>query len=43
MLQRAIRDEWSDRDVLIVAVMGVLGREVKLLELGSKETELYCM
>ena len=41
--QRAIRDEWGDRNGLTVAVMGVSGQEVKLLELGSKESELYCM
>ena len=41
--QRAIRDEWGDRNVLTVAVMGVSGQEVKLLELGSKDSELYCM
>lgn len=43
LLQRAIRGEWGDRNVLTAAVMGVSGREVKLLELGSKESELYCM
>lgn len=40
---RAIREEWGDRNVLIVAGTGVSGQEVKLLELGSKESELHCM
>lgn len=40
---RAIMEEWGDRNVLIVAGTGVSGQEVKLLELGSKESELHCM